>query len=163
MRHQSALDQGRINPAKRRDIVGPIVGARGKRADSLRQDSLDRAVSLMKSAGGSEGLIQRAKHERKGDVEGPVKSADWVGQSMGVLGDRRGDVRVGELEEERTASTKKNRRLSMDPPGQRGWAEYPFDLSRGMRLNLSESSFEVLAANYVAPHETSPQTQDGRS
>jgi hypothetical protein len=70
---------------------------------------------------------------------------------------------VGELEQERTASTKKNCRLSMDPPGQRGRAEYPFDLSRGMRLNLSKLSVEVLAANYVAPQETSPRTQDDRS
>ena len=67
-----------------------------------------------------------------------------------------GDVRVGELEQERTASTKKNCRLSMDPPGQRGRAEYPFDLSRGMRLNLSKLSVEVLAANYVALHGPSP-------
>ena len=34
--HQGALDQRRINPTKRSDIVGPIVGARGKRTDSLR-------------------------------------------------------------------------------------------------------------------------------
>ena len=35
MGHQGALDQRRVNPTKRRDIVGPIVGAGGKRADSL--------------------------------------------------------------------------------------------------------------------------------
>ena len=81
-----------------------------------------------------------------------MKPADRVGQCAGVLGDRRGDLRVGELEQERTASTKKNRRLSMDPPGQRGWAEYPFDLSRSMRLNLSKLAFQVLAADYLALH-----------
>ena len=80
-----------------------------------------------------------------------MKSADRVGQCAGVLGDRRGDLRVGELEQERTASTKKNRRLSMDPPGQRGWAEYPFDPSWRFRLYLSELAFQVLAADY-APH-----------
>ena len=147
MGHQSGLDQRRINPTKRRDIVGLIVGARGERADSLRQDALDRAVPLVQMTRGPEGLIQRAEHEREGDVECPVKSADRVGQCAGVLGDRRGDVRVGELEQERTASTKKNRRLSMDPPGQRGGAEYPFNLSWRQRRNLSELAFEVLAAS----------------
>ena len=55
-------------------------------------------MSLMQTAGGAEGLIQRAKHEREGDVECPVKSADRVSQCAGVLGDRSGNVRVGELE-----------------------------------------------------------------
>jgi hypothetical protein len=59
---------------------------------------------------------------------------------------------VGELEQECTASAKKNRRLSMDAPSQRGWAEYPLHLSRRMRLNLSELAFEVLAAHYIALH-----------
>ena len=117
----------------------------------------------MQMAGGPEGLIQRAKHERKGDIECPVKSADRVGQCAGVFGDRRGDVRVGELEQERTASTKKNRRLSMDPPGQRGWAEYPFDLSRRMRLNLSELVFQVLAADYIALHRVADPPISGHS
>jgi hypothetical protein len=147
--HQRAFDQRRINPTKRRDIIGPIVAARGKqavaargkRADSLWQDALDRAVSPMQMAGSPEGLIQRAEHEREGDVERPVKSADRVGQCAGVLGDRRGNPRVGELEQECTASTKKNRGLSMEPPGQRGWAEYPFDLPRRMRLNRLELAF----------------------
>jgi len=106
----------------------------------------------MQMAGSPEGLIQRAEHEREGDVERPVKSADRVGQCAGVLRDRRGNPRVGELEQECTASTKKNRGLSMDPPGQRGWAEYPFDLPRRMRLNRLELAFEVLAAHYIALH-----------
>ena len=29
------IPDGRVNPTKRRDIVGPIAGARGKRADSI--------------------------------------------------------------------------------------------------------------------------------
>ena len=98
MGHQGGLDQRRVNPTQRRDIVGLIVGARGKRADSLRQDALDRAVPLVQMTRGSKGLIQRAKHEREGDVECSVKPADGVGQCAGVLGDRRSDVRVGELE-----------------------------------------------------------------
>ena len=106
----------------------------------------------MQIAGSPEGFIQRAEHEREGDAECPVKSADRVGQCAGVLCDRGGDLRVGELEQQCTASTKKNRRLSMDTPGQRGWAEYPFDLPRRMRLNLSELAFEVLAAHYIALH-----------
>jgi hypothetical protein len=85
-----------------------------------------------------------------------VKSADRVGQCAGVLGDRRRDPRVSELEQERTASTKKNRRLSMDTPGQRGRAEYPFNLSWGMRLNLSELAFEVLSAHCIALHRADP-------
>ena len=97
MGHQGGLDQRRVNPTQRRDIVGLIVGARGKRADSLRQDALDRAVPLVQMTRGSKGLIQRAKHEREGDVECPMKSANGVGQCAGVLGDRRSDVRVGEL------------------------------------------------------------------
>src|SRR6516165_11768065 len=40
----------------------------------------------------------------------------------------------------------------MDPPGQRGWAEYPFDLSWRLRLYLSELAFEVLAAYDIALH-----------
>ena len=48
------------------------------------------------------------------------------------------------------ASAKKNRGLSMDPPSQRGRAEYPFDLPRRMRLNRLELAFEVLAAHYIA-------------
>src|SRR6478752_1906487 len=105
----------------------------------------------MQMARGPEGLIQRAEHERESDAECPVKSADRVGQCAGVLGDRRGDPRVGELEQERTASAKKNRRLSMDTPDQRGGAKYPFDLSWRQGLNLSERAFEVLAAHYIAP------------
>jgi hypothetical protein len=52
--------------------------ARGKRADSLRKDALDRAVSLMQMTRGPEGLIQRAEHEREGDAECPVKPADGM-------------------------------------------------------------------------------------
>jgi hypothetical protein len=40
----------------------------------------------------------------------------------------------------------------MDPPGQRGWTEYPFDLSWRLRLYLSELAFEVLAAYGIALH-----------
>jgi hypothetical protein len=36
--------------------------------------------------------------------------------------------------------------------GERARAEYPIDLSRGMRLNLSELAFEVLAAYDIALH-----------
>ena len=110
-------------------------------------------MPLVQMTRGSKGLIQRAKHEREGDVECSVKPADGVGQCAGVLGDRRSDVRVGELEQERAASAEKNRPFSIDAPGQRGWAEYPFDLPRRQRLNRSELAFEVLAANYVALHE----------
>ena len=110
----------------------------------------------MQMTGSPEGLIQRAEHEREGDAECPVKSADRVGQCAGVLCDRGGDVRVGELEQECTASAKKNRRLSMDTPGQRGRAEYPCNLSRRLRLNLSELAFEVLAAHYIALHRADP-------
>ena len=59
---------------------------------------MDRAVPLMQMARGPEGLIQRAEHEREGDVECPVKLADGIGQCAGVLGDPRSDVRVSELE-----------------------------------------------------------------
>ena len=106
----------------------------------------------MQVAGGPEGLIQRAEHKRERDVEGPVKPADGVGQCAGVLGDRRRDPRVGELEQERTASAKKNRRLSIRPPGQRAWTKYPFDLSRRQGLNCSKLKFEILAADYIALH-----------
>jgi hypothetical protein len=100
MGHQGALDQRRINPTKRRDIVGMIWRTGGEWADSLRQDALDRAVSLVQMARGSKGLIQPAEHEREGDVECSVKPADGIGQCAGMLGDRRSDARVGELEQE---------------------------------------------------------------
>ena len=98
MGHQGGLNQRRVDPTKRRDIVGPIWRARGKWADSRRQDALDRAVSLVQMARGTKSLIQRAEHEREGDVECPVKPADGISQCAGVLGDPRSDVRVGELE-----------------------------------------------------------------
>ena len=84
-------------------------------------------------------------------------------QCAGVLGDRRSDVRVGELEQERAASPEKNRRFSIDAPGQRGWAEYTFGLSWRLRLNRSELAFKVLAAHYIALHRAADPLICGHS
>jgi hypothetical protein len=58
----------------------------------------------------AQGLLRRAQHHRKHQVEGAVKSADRVGNTPRALGDRGGDPRVSELQEQRAARSEKDRR-----------------------------------------------------
>ena len=80
-------------------------------------------MTKMEAASRADALIERSKHHRQHDLEGPMEASNWIRKGIRVLFDGSGDPRVSELQEQRAPGTQKDCSLTINGPGDRSRAK----------------------------------------
>src|SRR5579863_2996591 len=148
IRQHGALDQRRVNPAQRGDLVGLVVRAAAVGRDFLGDLAADARVQRIEMAGGGKRLVAAAEDHGEYDAECIVKAGNGPGEDARVLGERGGDPRMRKLQNGRAAGSEKERRLAIDLPAGRPGAEDAGGRVGRSRLNRRKQSF-VLSMSHV--------------
>lgn len=101
----------------------------------------------MEAASRTDALIERSKHHREHDLEGPMEASNWIRKGVRVLFDRGGDPRVGELQKQRTPGTQKDCSLTINGPGDRSRAENARERAGRDRPDPGQLAFQVLGTD----------------
>src|SRR5271165_6339945 len=76
-------------------------------------------MAMVQAPSGGKRFVGCAKHHCKYDAKGAVKSADRVGQTARMPGNRGGNPRMRELQQQSASGGKKDRGFAVDPPNHR--------------------------------------------
>ena len=127
--NQSAVHQGRVNPAQGGDLVRFVRGPFSERPYRLRQLAANAGVSPVQPARSRQSLFERAEDHGEHHAKGLMKAADRISERGGMFGNGGRDPGMRQLQQRRPPCRQKQRRLAID---------LPTDRSRG-RISLAPS------------------------
>src|SRR5215475_8009362 len=97
----------------------------------------------MQMSGSGKGLVERAEHHCKHDVEGSMKTANRICKGARVLGDGGGDPGMRKLKQQSATGAQEYHGFPVDPPSDRGWTKNAFNRSGGSSPNDIKSRFQL--------------------
>jgi len=87
-----------VDPTERGRLIGEIAGARGKGSSGHRHDADDFGVTRVQSPRRLYSLIERAEDHGEHGPESAMKTPDGIDENVRMLGDRRGDPWMSQLQ-----------------------------------------------------------------
>ena len=111
------VHERRVHPHAELRVVRGVLRARRVPAAVLLRHAVHARVDVAQALGRLVRLLGRAEDDARGEVERPVEAAPRVLAVVRVLRDARADERMGDLHDDRGASSEEKDALPVHPPG----------------------------------------------